>query len=1272
MKDSNSDFGARSDSHSPDAASRWAGDWGGKLTLAYGALTLAYTLYIFFRWGGEEYVALVDNIFSDVIYSGPPLMAWRASRRAELHARARRAWRLIALAGLSYWVGGLLWTYYKNVRHEQPFPSWADAGYLPFYAIMLFGMLSLVPKLRNGWERTRFALDAGTILVGAGMVLWYFIFYPMTQSGGGDPLVLALSLAYPVADLVLVVGIAAVSLRRSTLGSHRPLNILLAGITLLFAADFIFGYQSVRGTYQTGAPVDALFTVAFYLLMVAARYQCARAEREGGEGAPAAGEIRSFNALPYLAIAAGYGMVLKAALERAHDVLDQLTVGATLLTALVISRQLVSIREREKAHEALRELQERFQGIHDASKDAIAFARFDGTLLDVNEAFVSLTGYAKEELIESTRFQQLTPAEYHQSEREITDAINRSGRPAEFEKEYIRKDGSRVAIELTAFAVKDKGGVPIGLAAVIRNITERKRAEAALVESEAKFRSLFDEAPMAYHELDREGRITRINRAGERLLGYAAEELAGRPVWELVVERDSHDAVRRKLSGIMPTAPYERSFVRKDGTSFLAQVEDRLIYDAEGNVGGIRTTLQDITARKRMEVELELARDAALESARLKSEFLANMSHEIRTPMNGVIGMTGLLLDTDLDAEQRDFAETIRGSADALMTVINDILDFSKIEAGKLDFELLDFDLREAVEGTLGVLAEVAQAKDVEIGSLVADGVPTALRGDAGRLRQVLTNLVGNAVKFTERGEVFVAVTKEAESDGHVHLRFEVKDTGIGISEEAQRRLFQAFVQADGSTTRKYGGTGLGLAIARQLVEMMGGRIGVESAPGEGSTFWFTAQLEKQPGAVSHTSAPRAELKGLRVLIVDDNGTNRRIIEHQTAAWGMRPESAHGGTEALALLRDAAAAGEPFDLAVLDMKMPGMDGLELARAVGGDPAVAATRLVMLTSLVPRADSETLRRAGIAHCLTKPVRQGQLHEALASAAVNAEGGRGHLGPEKPADAAGDGGRDPVAAEGRSMRVLLAEDNPVNQKVALRQLEKLGYSADAVGNGREALEALASIPYDLVLMDCQMPELDGYAAAAEIRRREGPRPARRVVVIALTAHALEGERDRCLAAGMDDYLCKPVRLKALEEVLRRWSPEGRGLTQTSTPRAPADEEPPVDTSRLLDLVGDADEMRELIDICLGQLAEDVGSLRAAVEVGAAEEVARIAHRCVGGSATCGLTRVVAPLRELERMGKAGLLDGAARLIETVEEESRRAAAFLQECLSPSLTR
>lgn len=520
--------------------------------------------------------------------------------------------------------------------------------------------------------------------------------------------------------------------------------------------------------------------------------------------------------------------------------------------------------------------------------------------------------------------------------------------------------------------------------------------------------------------------------------------------------------------------------------------------------------------------------------------------------MNGVIGMTGLLLDTPLNPQQRDYAETVRLSGEHLLGIINEILDFSKSEAGKLDLEDLNFDLHTTVEEAVALLGERAYAKGLELTSLVHAGVPTALRGDPGRVRQILTNLIGNAIKFTEWGEVVVTVSLEHDLDGagaassHPSrrlLRFEVSDTGIGITPEQQEKLFQPFTQADGSMTRKYGGTGLGLAICKQLVGVMGGRIGVDSKDGNGSVFWFTVQLSLQSEGVQPVMATPSGLQGRHILIVDDHATNRRVLEQSLRGQGATYESAEDGDRALECLRKATGRQKAFELAILDMQMPGMDGLELARRIKADPAISATRLVLLTSVGQRGDAKAAQNAGIAAYLTKPIRQSLLYECLGlvlGRAVDVVGSTSQTAPPIIT-------RHSVSeAQTRSRPlILVVEDNPVNQKVAANMLEKLGCRINVAAHGREAVESIARISYALVFMDCQMPEMDGFEATRIIRdqeqnQRQAGGPSSHLPIIAMTANAMQEDRDRCLASGMDDFLSKPVTKKALEAVLTRWLP------------------------------------------------------------------------------------------------------------------------------------
>ncbi len=745
-----------------------------------------------------------------------------------------------------------------------------------------------------------------------------------------------------------------------------------------------------------------------------------------------------------------------------------------------------------------------------------------------------------------------------------------------------------------------------------------------------RLQGILDHATALISVKDVDGRYLLVGDAWQRASGMTVEEVRGRTDAELMPGAHAAPSRAAELQVIRTgeQLEYERESVTPDGIAYYMTVQFPL-KDAAGDVYAVVTMATDVTDRK-------LALAEAVEASRSKSEFLANMSHEIRTPMNGVIGMTELLLGTELGSEQREYAKTAASSGEALLTVINDILDFSKIEAGKLELDLHDFDLREAVEDTCEMLAAQAHGKGLELTAFVAEDVPAIVRGDRGRVRQILTNLVSNAIKFTHRGEVAVRVELLDRTDGSAALRFEVADSGIGIEPAKLATLFESFSQADTSTTRRYGGTGLGLAISRQLVSLMHGEIGAASEPGSGSCFYFNVRLAA-PEIVRLARSQASVPEGLKVLIVDDNSTNRVIVEAYLRASGVSCELAESGAEALATMHAAAREGEPFEVVVLDAQMPEMDGLDLAAAIRKAPSLRETRLVMLTSTGDHR--ARAREVGIAGYLTKPVRRARLLDALADVT------RGDDLPV-PAATASPAGVAHVA------RILVAEDNAVNQLVIETMLDKRGFAVDVAADGAEALASLAQATYAAVFMDCQMPNVDGYEATRRIRAQE--RDGERLPVIAMTAHAMKGDRERCLAAGMDDYLSKPLRPEALDAVLARWLGAAGSLDAPEADPVEAASDALLDEARMRTFRDDyPDIVDQLVDLFLQSTPPLLDELHAALDGDDVEELRRTAHKLKGSCQNVGATFMATLCRSLE----------------TAEGDARETLSELDAALAPT---
>ena len=782
--------------------------------------------------------------------------------------------------------------------------------------------------------------------------------------------------------------------------------------------------------------------------------------------------------------------------------------------------------------------------------------------------------------------------------------------------------------------IRDRNGDVVGFVGSAIDITERRKTEEQLRQTTEMLEAVVRCAPLGIAALDLENRVTMWNPAAERLYGWTPEEVLGRRL--PMIPRDRWEQSRELHARVLAEGgitDLESPGLRKDGSVAVVSLSGAPIHNAAGEVTGALYLALDIAERKRAAAALEEAKHRAEDASRAKSEFLANMSHEIRTPMNGVLGMIDLALETHLTGEQRRYLEVAKSSASSLLSVLNDILDFSKIEARKLTLEQVEFDLRAVLAEAVEMLAIGAHEKGLELTCRVAPGTPAHLRGDPGRLRQVLTNLGGNAVKFTAQGEVAIQVQVEAEDERAATLRCTVADTGIGIEPQRAASLFAPFVQADSSTTRRHGGTGLGLAISKHLVEIMGGHMGVESEPGKGSKFWFSVTLEKWFAPISPALDAAAGLRSMKALVVDDNATNLSLVSSLLESWGCRCGRAMDADAALAALREAAGAGDPFRFALLDLSLPGIGGAELGRLIAADPRLHRTALLSMVPLGQRS----LASPAFAGCVSKPVLESRLRATLLQALAQDKARRA------PAAAPAAAPPEDAGRIGRA-KILVAEDNPTNREVAVAILEKLGYDAHAVTNGAEAVAELQHTRYDLVLMDCEMPEMDGYEATRYIRAHE---PHRHIPIVAVTAEAMLGDREKCMQAGMNDYVAKPVPPEVLARVIAN-------CLRASREPGPA----AFDESEMLQrLMGDRELASKVIGGFLKAVPRQLLTLQKRLEEGDAGGIRLQAHALKGAAASVSAEALCAAATELEQAGIQGQLPRAAQLLPRLQEQLER---------------
>lgn len=927
-----------------------------------------------------------------------------------------------------------------------------------------------------------------------------------------------------------------------------------------------------------------------------------------------------------------------------------------LLDSHSVEEFKAQIRKREAAEQALKESEAAYKSLVESLPLNVFRKDCFGRFVSANQRFCETLGRPLEAILDHTDY-DFFPEEQCDKYRRDDEHVLVSGETLEDIEAYFKPDtGEKLYVQVLKAPVYDASGRICGVQGMFWDVTERIRSEEAAHKSDVRFRKLAQSSLIGIMVAGIEGRIIDANNEFLRIVGYTREEMAaGQMRWDMLTPPDHHEADLAALAQIDKQGycePFEKEFFHKSGMRVPILIGAARLDDTTNEC---ICFVIDITRQKHTEQELKAAKQQADAANQAKSQFLANMSHEVRTPMNAIIGMTELVLHSPLQPKQAEYLRMVLQSGEALLQVINDVLDFSKVESGKLELERAPMSVRECIGDALKTLALRAHDKDLELALDVAPDTPDWVLGDCGRLRQVIVNLVGNAIKFTSKGEIVVTVEARKQYHGDIELQFCVRDTGIGIPREKLAKIFEPFEQADSSTTRQYGGTGLGLAIVQRIVELMGGQVWVESELGQGSRFYFNAHFERCSEPQSD-SPSRVALRGTRALVVDDNATNLRIVEEMLRQWQLLPSVCTNASQAMKMLREAFERGRPFELLLTDRNMPGGDGLSLVEKVRGDERLADTRVILLTSVDRPEDNVRCDRLGVAHRLSKPVKQSELFDAIVATLEVAP---------PPVKTPADG--ENYFRPSRPLNILLAEDSLVNQRLATALLERYGHRVHPVANGAEALAALDRGSFDLVLMDVQMPQIDGLEATRRIREREKVRGGH-VPIIAMTAHALKGDRERCLEAGMDEYVSKPVRERTLWAAVRAVLGDGM-----SNPGEEVCEEPFETGEQVVDwdvarkvCGGDEALLHDIVEAFLEEGPTRMAEIRDAIDSENFELLARAAHTIKGSMRYFGALTVFDRAYALEELGTNRSLEGAEEKYAALQRHYAALLPHLHEYL------